>query len=111
MFCNISVNTAQCHQPIYRNNKITKSLSTQTVLITKYYSGNQIEKNEMGGARSTYGEKKGAYRILVGTPEGSRPPGRPRRRWEDNIKMDLQEVGGEWTGLSWLRIETGGGLL
>ena len=33
------------------------------------------------------------YRVLVGTPEGKRPPGRPRRRWEDNIKMDLQEVG------------------
>jgi hypothetical protein len=40
------------------------------------------------------GEKRGAYRILVGRPEGRRPLGRPRRRWEDNIKMDLQEV--EW---------------
>jgi hypothetical protein len=39
------------------------------------------------------GEGKGAYRILVGRPEGRRPLGRPRRRWEDNIKMDLQEVG------------------
>jgi hypothetical protein len=38
-------------------------------------------------------EKRGAYRILVGRPEGRRPLGRPRRRWEDNIKMDLQEVG------------------
>jgi hypothetical protein len=39
------------------------------------------------------GEGRGAYRILVGRPEGRRPLGRPRRRWEDNIKMDLQEVG------------------
>jgi len=39
------------------------------------------------------GEKRGVYRILVGKPEGKRPLGRPRRRWEDNIKMDLQEVG------------------
>jgi hypothetical protein len=39
------------------------------------------------------GEKRGAYRISVGRPEGRRPLGRPRRRWEDNIKMDLQEVG------------------
>jgi hypothetical protein len=39
------------------------------------------------------GEKRGAYRILVGRPEGRRPLGRPRRRWEDNIKMNLQEVG------------------
>ena len=39
------------------------------------------------------GEKSGLYRVLVGKPEGRRPLGRPRRRWEDNIKMDLQEVG------------------
>jgi hypothetical protein len=49
---------------------------------------------------------------VVGKPEGKRPVGRPRRRWEDNIRMDLQEVGcGVWAGLSWLRIETGGGRL
>jgi hypothetical protein len=58
------------------------------------------------------GEARVAYRILVGRPDGRRPLGRPRRRWEDNIKMDLQEVGcGAWTGLIWLRIGTGGGLL
>jgi hypothetical protein len=39
------------------------------------------------------GERRGAYRALVGKPEGMRPLGRPRRRWEDNIKMDLREVG------------------
>jgi hypothetical protein len=50
--------------------------------------------------------------FLVGNPEGSRPLGTPRRRWEDNIKMDLKEVGyGVWTGLGWLKIETGGGHL
>jgi len=47
----------------------------------------------MGGAFSAYGERRGIYRVLVGKPEGKRPLGRPRRRWEDNIKMDLQEVG------------------
>jgi hypothetical protein len=58
------------------------------------------------------GEGRVAYRILVGRPEGRRPLGRPRRRWKDNIKMDLQEVGwGAWTGLIWLRIGTGGRLL
>jgi hypothetical protein len=58
------------------------------------------------------GEGRGAYRILVGRPEGRRPLGRPRRRWEDNIKMYLQEVEWvAWTGLIWLRIGTGGGLL
>jgi hypothetical protein len=45
------------------------------------------------------GERRSAYRILVGRPEGRRPLGRPRRRWEDNIKMDLQEVG--WGGMDW----------
>ena len=38
------------------------------------------------------GERRGVYRIMVGKPEGKRPLGRPRARWEDNIKMDLQEV-------------------
>jgi hypothetical protein len=45
------------------------------------------------------GEGRGVYRVLVGRPDGKRPLGRPRRRWEDNIKMDLQEVGqgcGDW---------------
>ena len=55
------------------------------------------------------GEGRGVHRILVGKPEGKRPLGRPRRRWEDNIKMDIREVGGdEW---SWLRIGTDGGHL
>jgi hypothetical protein len=46
------------------------------------------------------GEGRGAYMILVGRPEGRRPLGRPRRRWEDNIKIDIQEVGlGAWSGL------------
>jgi hypothetical protein len=50
------------------------------------------------------GEGRGAYRILVGRPDGRRPLGRPRHRWKDNIKMDLQDVEwGAWTGLIWLR--------
>jgi hypothetical protein len=58
------------------------------------------------------GERRGAYRALVGKPEGGRPLGRPRLRWENNIKMDLREVGwGAWTGSIWLRIGTGGELL
>jgi hypothetical protein len=52
------------------------------------------------------------YRVLVGKPGGKRPLGRPRHRWEDNIRMDLKEVGcGVWTGFSWLKIGTGGGRL
>jgi hypothetical protein len=63
----------------------------------------------MEGACSAYGEGRGVYRVLVGKPERRRPLGRPSRRWEDNIKMDLQEVRvGVWTGLRGLRIRTGG---
>jgi hypothetical protein len=47
------------------------------------------------------GEKRNAYRILVGNPEGKRPLGRPRRRWVD-IKMDLREIG--WDGIDWINL-------
>jgi hypothetical protein len=48
------------------------------------------------------GEGRGVYRVLVGKPEGKRPLGRPRRRWEDNIKMVLQEV--ECGGMDWMEL-------
>jgi hypothetical protein len=51
------------------------------------------------------GEDRGVYRVLVGKPEGKRPLGRPRHRWEDNIKMDLQEVG-EGRG-DWMEVDSG----
>ena len=57
------------------------------------------------------GEERGVCSVLVGKPEGKRPLGRPRRRWVDNIKMDLQEVGCghvDWIGLAQDRIGTGG---
>ena len=58
------------------------------------------------------GEGIGVHRVLAGKSEGKIPLGRPRRRWEDNIKMDLQEVGlGLGTGWSCLRVGTGGGHL
>jgi hypothetical protein len=59
-----------------------------------------VKKDEMGGTCSTNGEKRNAYRILVGKPEGKRPLGRPRRRWVVNIKMDLREIG--WGGVDWI---------
>ena len=55
------------------------------------------------------GEGGVVHRVLVGKPEGKRTLGRPRRRWENNIKMDLLEVGGVETGWSWFRIGTDGG--
>jgi hypothetical protein len=54
----------------------------------------------MGRACSTNGEKSNAFKILVGKPEGKRPLGRPRRRWVDNIRMDLREIG--WGAMDWI---------
>jgi len=48
------------------------------------------------------GERRGIGRVLVGKPQGKRPMGRPRRRWEDNIKMDLQEV--SYEGMEWIEL-------
>jgi hypothetical protein len=57
------------------------------------------------------GERRVAYRALVGKPEGKRPLGRPRLTWQDSIKIDLQKnTMGTWTELIWLRIGTSGGL-
>jgi len=56
----------------------------------------------MGGACSAYGERRGVYGVLVGTPEGKRSLGMPRRRWEDIIKIDLQAVG--CGGMDWIEL-------
>jgi len=64
------------------------------------------------GRVACLGEGTAVYRVLVGKPQGKRPLGRSRRRWEDNIKLDLQEVGcGVWTESIWHRIRTVGGHL
>jgi hypothetical protein len=54
----------------------------------------------MDRALNTNGEKRNAYRVLVGKPEGKRPLRRPRRRWDDNIKVDLRDTG--WDGVDWI---------
>jgi hypothetical protein len=58
-------------------------------------------------------EERKVYNVLVGKPGEKRPVGRPRRRWEDGIRMDLREIsmGGGWIRFDWLRTGTGGGLL
>jgi hypothetical protein len=66
-------------------------------------------RTRWAGHVACMGERIGTYRVLVEKPEGNRPLGRPRCRWEDNIKMDLQDVGWlAWTGLILLRKGTGG---
>jgi len=62
----------------------------------------KIEKNEVGGSCIAYGERRGVYRGLVRKPEGKRSLVRPSHRWEDNIKMDLQEVG--CGGMNWIEL-------
>jgi hypothetical protein len=60
------------------------------------------------------GEERKVYKVFVVKTEGRRPLLRPRRRWENWVRMDLREIGlggGLWIGLDWLRTETGGGLL
>jgi hypothetical protein len=57
------------------------------------------------------GEERNVYKVLAGKPEGKRPLGRYKRRWEDGIRMDLGEIGREWSGFRWLRIGAGGGML
>jgi hypothetical protein len=59
------------------------------------------------------GEERKVYKVLVGKPEGKRPLGIPRRRWEDGIRMDLKEIGlgSVWIRFDWLRIGTGVGML
>jgi hypothetical protein len=57
-------------------------------------------------------DRRCAYRVFVGKPKRKRPLGKPKHRWEDNIRIDFQEVGwGAWTGLIWLRVGAGGRLM
>ena len=73
---------------------------------------NLLQNRRWAAHVTCMGEERGVHRVLVGKTEGKRPLGRPRRRCEDNIKMDLQEVGGVMgTGWSWLRIGKSGGHL
>jgi hypothetical protein len=67
--------------------------------------GDQIKKKEIGGTDGTYGDRKGTYRVSVGRPDGKRLLGRPRHRWEDTTKMNLQGVG--WRGMDWIPLAQG----
>jgi hypothetical protein len=77
-----------------------KTTSLRSVLLNKYHSGAQIKKTEMGRACGTCGRREVHNRALVGKPERRRALGRRRLMWEDNIKMDLQEV--RWVGVEWI---------
>jgi hypothetical protein len=74
----------------------------------KYNRNDSVKEDEIGRAYRTH-EKKYAYRVLVGKPEGKRPQGRPKNWRVINIQMNLREIG--WSGLDWLKIGIGGRLL
>jgi hypothetical protein len=77
-----------------------------------FAKNNKTRRIRWVGHVARMGEGSVVYRVLVLKSQGRRPMGRPRRRWEDNVRIDLQEVEcGFRTGLSWLRIGTGGGRL
>jgi hypothetical protein len=72
----------------------------------------KMRRMRWAGHVACMGDGRGVYRVLVGKPEGKRPLGRPRRRWEGNSRVDLQKWDvGVWAGWDWLRIGTGGGRL
>jgi len=84
---------------------ILKCLKWNNVTYRLFHFVRVVKSRRMrwAGHVARMGEGRGVYRVLVGKPEGKRPLGRPSRRWEDNIKMDLQEVGGgcgDWMELA-----------
>jgi hypothetical protein len=82
------------------------------VPITTYYYADQIKENEVGRACGTHGRGGKRVQGFGGKARRKETLGKPRRRCEDGIKIDLTEIGwGVWSGFTWLRIGTGGGLL
>ena len=90
----------------------SRNLRTRHAAVTGTDLSSQVKKNKMGGTRGTFGRSGDVLRVFMGKPERKRALGRLRRRWEDNIKMDVQEIElGLWTALIWLQIGASGGLL
>jgi hypothetical protein len=70
-------------------------MSTRNISLPDIVRVVKSRRMRWAGHVARMGEERGVHRVLVGKPEGKRPMGRPRRRWEDNIKMDVEEVGGD----------------
>ena len=120
-YLNIVRNTVENNQVTLKLNKNNRYFTWRSVYIFyPVYSLPNIvrvvksRRMRWAGHVARMGEDRGVHRVLVEKPEGKRPLGRPRRRWEDNIKMDLQEVGwgrGDWMELAqdrdgWLSLVT-----
>jgi hypothetical protein len=83
------------------NYRVFKQLGIYPVVLSSMELARyQFEEDEIGVHVAQMREKRNAYSFLVGEPEGRRPLGRPRRRWVDNIRMDLVEVG--WGDVDWI---------
>jgi hypothetical protein len=83
-------------------------------LYSSPYIIRQIKSRQVrwAGHVACMGKERKLYKVLLGKPKGKRPPGRPKRRWEDGNRMDLREIGlGVCIGFDWLRTGTGGELL
>ena len=97
--CFIQNNMSQCLPALSHCGIFWNIYIIYIILIVRVIKSRRIR---WAGYVARMGEEKGVYRVLVGKPEGRRPLGRPRRRWVDNIRMNLQEVGCgyrlDWTG-------------
>ena len=90
---------------------IVKDCNSGATYLRKVYQCDLIKSRRIrwAGHVERMGQRRGVCSVLAGKPEGKRALGKPRRRWEENIKMDIKKVSvGAWTGSNWLRIGTGG---
>jgi hypothetical protein len=76
-----------------------------------YYLHDKIKRMRLEGHVACVGRKKNVYQVFMGKSEGKRLLGKHAHRWEDNIKIDLKEMGGVWIGFIWLKIGASDGLL
>ena len=89
--------TISCLLQTTHNEKLNDLYSSPNIVRVQ-----NLRRMRWAGHLARMGERRGVYRVLVGKPEGKSPLGRPRRRWEDNFKMDLQEVG--CGGMEWIEM-------
>jgi hypothetical protein len=89
----IEEKTSRIRNSKFNDTRFNENEWCKTHFTKPVFGGNdQVKEDEVGGACSSNGEKRNAYRLLVGKPEGKRPVGRPRHRWVDNIKICLVEI-------------------
>jgi hypothetical protein len=98
---------------VCKNNNIWQNLYLPRVTTQELINAEHLRSRRIrwAGHVTQVGERRAAYRVLVWKPEGRRQLGRPRYRWEYNIKTNIKSVVRAWTELTWLRVRTSGRLL